>query len=535
MDEEQFKQLLKSIGLSRILMPETRDMQNIGSLLNKDRIAAIQALPEEQRNAVLGRLYASYPEQKELISERMSESRRLLDQSPLEGRETGGVYVANNILEHATRGFDKAVALRERNKARTELEEVAKNKERARRNIFFPEDSTPETLTPENSTPELNTLPVDGNTNTNTSNFNTSSGTNYSGLANAVRNFGRNNLGFNLKPSGTNFLYNKQLPVDPNTGNQPPVANTLPVDPNMGNQPPVANTLPVDPNMGNQTNADKAFRKTFKTSGGMAAMQARRNARARERAAERGRLKEPKIEKLDVYNTPIIETVDPKMVDPKMVDPKMVDPNTVDPNTIDPNTNILDKLEFDKREDFYTNRNNSYESPKKGDGMTDFKNILDETGRSISSDMNDIYQQRLDRANIVAPFVKKHVQGFGKFVGDIPSKVGNSLLNLPETVADNFPLNAKNRAVYGQVADDIANTDLFKQLSASSQGNTMPTQSNFSMNNNSSYSSGSNDIDRKQQLLNDYGSTEQMETIANSSPGDFQKYAAELLRKRRGY
>tara|TARA_R110000737_G_scaffold172021_1_gene197534 strand:+ start:200 stop:1720 length:1521 start_codon:yes stop_codon:yes gene_type:complete len=506
MDEEQFKQLLKSIGLSRILMPETRDMQNIGSLLNKDRIAAIQALPEEQRNAVLGRLYASYPEQKELISERMSESRRLLDQSPLEGRETGGVYVANNILEHATRGFDKAVALRERNKARTELEEVAKNKERARRNIFFPEDSTPETLTPENSTPELNTLPVDGNTNTNTntSNFICSSGTNYSGLANAVRNFGRNNLGFNLKPSGTNFLYNKQLPVDPNTGNQPPVANTL----------------PVDPNMGNQTNADKAFRKTFKTSGGMAAMQARRNARARERAAERGRLKEPKIEKLDVYNTPIIETVDPKMVDPKMVDP---------------NTNILDKLEFDKREDFYTNRNNSYESPKKGDGMTDFKNILDETGRSISSDMNDIYQQRLDRANIVAPFVKKHVQGFGKFVGDIPSKVGNSLLNLPETVADEFPLNAKNRAVYGQVADDIANTDLFKQLSASSQGNTMPTQSNFSMNNNSSYSSGSNDIDRKQQLLNDYGSTEQMETIANSSPGDFQKYAAELLRKRRGY
>ena len=149
MDEEQFKQLLKSIGLSRILMPETRDMQNIGSLLNKDRIAAIQALPEKQRNAVLGRLYASYPEQKELISERMSESRRLLDQSPLEGRETGGVYVANNILEHATRGFDKAVALRERNKARTELEEVAKNKERARRNIFFPEDSEDETKRPE--------------------------------------------------------------------------------------------------------------------------------------------------------------------------------------------------------------------------------------------------------------------------------------------------------------------------------------------------------------------------------------------------
>jgi len=131
MDKELRNQIIASMFL-----PENMDAQDINSILSGDRLKAINSLPEQEKNAVISRLYASYPEQKELINESLSEANRLLEQPALDGRQTGGVYVANNILEHANRGFDKAVGLRQRNKAREDLKDLGDQKAQSRMDMY---------------------------------------------------------------------------------------------------------------------------------------------------------------------------------------------------------------------------------------------------------------------------------------------------------------------------------------------------------------------------------------------------------------
>lgn len=120
-------------------------------MLQPDIMAQLEALPPEEQEAQMQRMFRDYAGEEAIFSEQAATAKALRGKAGPEGRSHGDVYVAANPLEHIASGIEKYRAGEDYDEAMQGMEDLSTSRSEGIRGVaeLFAGGTGPKDLSPE--------------------------------------------------------------------------------------------------------------------------------------------------------------------------------------------------------------------------------------------------------------------------------------------------------------------------------------------------------------------------------------------------